>query len=378
MQNSIFDYLEIKPSINKKIDSRKVKIVEIIKNNYYQLSKNNNYYQLQNRRYIGSKQKLINWIFTILKQECEGESFLDIFAGTGIVGLSATTKFKKVIFNDFLFSNNIIYEGFFSDEEYNQEYIIDKIKNYNQLNSHFLEENYFSKNFGGKYFSKNSAKIIGFIREDIEKNKNNLSKKEYSILISSLLYSIDSIANTVGHYDAYFKKNNIEDEFIMKPIKTLQLKNIKIFREDANDLAKKIQSDIVYIDPPYNSRQYSRFYHILENLTQWKKPKLHGVALKPEAENMSDYCRVNAKVKLSNLINDLTVKYLVVSYNNTYQSKSNSSKNKITLQEINEILIRRGETKIFEKNYRHFNAGNTNFNDHKEYLFVTKVEAKKN
>jgi len=63
-----------------------------------------------------------------------------------------------------------------------------------------------------------------------------------------------------------------------------------------------------------------------------------------------------------------------VSYNNTYDSKSSSSKNKITLQEIEKILERKGKTKVFEKDYRHFNAGNTNFNNHKEYLFVTKVD----
>jgi len=56
-----------------------------------------------------------------------------------------------------------------------------------------------------------------------------------------------------------------------------------------------------------------------------------------------------------------------------YDSKSNSSRNKITLQEIEKILNIKGRTKIFEKSYRHFNAGNTNFNNHKEYLFVTKV-----
>jgi len=57
----------------------------------------------------------------------------------------------------------------------------------------------------------------------------------------------------------------------------------------------------VYIDPPYNSRQYSRFYHVLETLIKWDKPKLYGVALKPEPENMSDYCRNNARHKFSEL-----------------------------------------------------------------------------
>jgi adenine-specific DNA-methyltransferase len=193
------------------------------------------------------------------------------------------------------------------------------------------------------------------------------------MLLASLLYSIDKIANTVGHYDAYFKKDFIEDRFFMRPIDPIQVKDVSIFKEDANILAKKIKTDVVYIDPPYNSRQYSRFYHVLETLVKWDKPILHGVALKPEPENMSDYCRVNAKDKFAELVKDIDAKYLVVSYNNTYDSKSNSSKNKITLKEIKDILNKHGKTKVFEKEYRHFNAGNTDFNNHKEYLFVTEV-----
>jgi adenine-specific DNA-methyltransferase len=134
-----------------------------------------------------------------------------------------------------------------------------------------------------------------------------------------------------------------------------------------------LKADIVYIDPPYNSRQYSRFYHVLETLVKWDKPTLHGVALKPTPENMSDYCRVSAKDRFAELIEDVNAKYIVVSYNNTYNSKSNSSQNKITLEQIKKTLNKQDKTKIFEKDYRHFNAGNTDFDDHKEYIFVTKV-----
>jgi len=368
VQGTLFDYLEIEKPVYE------MNIEKVVEFNYYLPKIKNNYHQLQNRRYIGSKQKLINWIFSVIKQECKGNSFADIFAGTGIVGSVATEQFEKVILNDFLFSNNAIYQAFFSEGNYDQEKINNIIRNYNNINYEDLDENYFSENFGGKYFSKNSAKIIGFIRENIEKNKNNLSSKEYYILIASLLYSIDKIANTVGHYDAYFKKEFIEDKFFMKPIEPLKTKKVSIFRKDTNILAKNLIADIVYIDPPYNSRQYSRFYHVLENLTQWKKPKLYGTALKPEPENMSEYCKVKAKYKLSELVNDLKANYLVVSYNNTYNPKSNSSKNKITLEEIEEILKTKGETKVFEKEHQHFNAGNTNFNNHKEFLFVTKVK----
>ena len=367
VQGTLFDLLEIeKPTYG--ISAEK------IQETYFHIPQvKENHFQLHNRRYIGNKYKLIEWIFSILDKECNGKSFADIFAGTGVVAAVASKHFDEVILNDFLFSNHAIYQAFFDTGTWNQDKIINIIKNYNNINGEDLDENYFSINFGGKFFSKDSAKIIGFVRENIEENKKNLTEREYHMLISSLLYSVDKIANTVGHYDAYFKKESIEDKFFMRPIDPIEVKSASIFREDANSLAKRIQTDIVYIDPPYNSRQYSRFYHVLETLTKWDKPKLHGVALKPEPENMSDYCRVSAKDRFTELVNDINAKYLVVSYNNTYDSKSNSSKNKITLEEIKNILTKRGKTKIFEKDYRHFNAGNTDFNNHKEYLFVTYV-----
>ena len=346
---------------------------EKIQENYFYIPQvKENHIQLHNRRYIGNKHKLIEWIFSIINKECSGNSFADVFAGTGVVSAVATKHFKKVLLNDFLHSNYIIYRAFFGKEAWDKNKIDGIIKSYNNIYGGDLEDNYFSKNFGGKFFSNNSAKIIGFIRENIEENKNNLTEREYFMLIASLLYTADKIANTVGHFDAYFKKDFVNDSFFMKPIDPIDTQEISIFQEDTNVLAKKIKADVVYIDPPYNSRQYSRFYHVLETLTKWDKPKLYGVALKPDPENMSDYCRANAKEKFAELVRDIDARFLVVSYNNTYDSKSNSSKNKITLQEIEKILQAKGKTKVFEKNYRHFNAGNTNFNNHKEYLFVTK------
>ena len=329
-------------------------------------------FELHNRRYIGNKYKLTNWIFSILNKECEGDSFADIFAGTGVVGSVASRYFNKVILNDLLYSNYLIYKAFFKKGTWNQKKIADFISYYNNIQADRLKENYFSKNFGGRYFSDNSAKSIGFIRQNIEDNKHHLTEKEYSILIASLLYSTDKIANTVGHYDAYFKKQLITDHFRMGLIQPIPIKSLSLYREDTNFLVKKIKSDVVYIDPPYNSRQYSRFYHILETLVKWDSPQLYGVALKPERENMSDYCRESAKSRFSELIKDINAKYLVVSYNNTYNAKSSSSQNKITLEEIKNILTEKGETKIFEKDYRYFNTGNTDFKNHKEYLFVTK------
>ena len=111
-----------------------------------------------------------------------------------------------------------------------------------------------------------------------------------------------------------------------------------------------------------------------ETLVKWDKPVLSGVAMKPPAENMSKYCTSQAPKTFADLINKLDAKYLVVSYNNTYNSKSGSSRNKIELEEIEEALKAKGETKVFAKDYRFFQSGKSDLENHQELLFVTKVK----
>ena len=315
----------------------------------------------------------------IIESETQGnDTFIDIFSGTSIVAKSAMEKYKTVILNDILYSNNITYQAFYGTLKWNSSKLVELANEYNTLNLKSIRENYFSKNFGGKFYEKEISKQIGFIRQDIEKKKKNneLNSREYAILLTSLIYTIDRLANTVGHFDAYIKKPIAKKPLNFRLIETADFKGTKIYQEDANELARNIKGDIAYIDPPYNSRQYSRFYHIYENLIQWKKPKLYGVALKPEPENMSKYCTVQAKDTFKDLVENLDVKYLAVSYNNTYKSKSKSSANKIKYEEIVEILENIGETKIFEQSHTFFNTGKTEFNDHKEFLFLTKKNDK--
>lgn len=334
-------------------------------------------YGISNRRYTGSKYKLLDWIEALILEHCEGDSFFDVFAGTGVVSERMSAHYKKVIMNDFLFSNEIVYKAFYGNEEFDSERILRYRDQFQKMTGEKSGDNYFSIHFGGKYFSENDAKMIGWIREEIKKEKKNLRDREYCILLASLVYSMDKVANTVGHYDAYRKISHIEDRFVYELIRPRKADDqFTIYREDANELVKKVKADIAFIDPPYNSRQYSRFYHVLENIVQWKMPELEGVALKPRAENMSDYCRSGAPKAFADLIRNIHVKYIVVTYNNTYKSKSSSSKNKITLEELTEILASKGDTKMFEKSHPCFNAGKTEFEDHKEYVFITKVSAK--
>lgn len=330
---------------------------------------------LESRRYIGCKQKLVDWIFDIIQSETKNiHTATDIFAGTGVVAKKMLTMYDNVIINDFLFSNNQIYTAFFKTGAWNKEKILKKIELYNSLDESTLDDNYFSINYGGKYFDYDMSKKIGWIREDIENSKSELTEKEYAILLSTLIYNIDKHANTLGHFEAYIKKPIKKTELKLRLIDVKEFENLTIYREDSNKLAREIKSDLVYIDPPYNSRQYSRFYHVYENLVKWEKPELVGTAMKPPTENMSKYCSAKAPETFADLIENLGAKYLAVSYNNTYNSKSKSSQNKIQLEEIEEALNKKGETKKFEKDYRFFNAGKTNLENHQELLYITKVK----
>ena len=405
---------------------------------------------LSSRRYTGSKTKLLESIDEALLKHfdykgCENLSFFDVFAGTGVVSEYFIQKkeFSHLIINDFLESNFVIYKAFFASKEYAKE-SFDKAKldfyakTFNELDvlldSHstlkhnfhtdleILQDNYYSQHFGNAFFSFNDAKKIGFIRDELDNllESKEITKQEFTILLASLLYSVDRIANTVGHYDAYRKNVRLQDRFLFILIEPLALqdKKIEIYKKDSNILAKqlgqamlpyytgvshtttksnkadshitqnlqakdsikriqdslalsmqRLESDkkqshskesfyhskdnqesntdsldstkayndtipikhnaiktihITFLDPPYNSRQYSRFYHLLETLTLNTKPKLYGIAKKPEVNNMSEYCKVGAKEALKDLLDSLKTytRYIVMTYNNTrYKNK---------------------------------------------------------
>ena len=335
-------------------------------------------FNIGNRRYTGSKLKLKKWIKELILEHCaNAHSFCDIFAGTGIITDALLDCYDTFIMNDFLYSNETIYKAFFMNAEFNMQKIMSFKNIYDSLDYDCLQENYVSINFGDKYFEYGDAKAIGFIRQDIEDHKNELTEREYCILIASLIYSLDKCANTVGHYEAYFKNKELSRRFVFElinPYDTIKMKNnFSIFRQDANLLSATIQADIVYIDPPYSSRQYSRFYHVLENITKWEKPQLSGTAMKPPIENMSAYCSSSAKNAFSDLIEHLQCKYIVVSYNNTYNSKSSSSENKMTLEDIETVLNKKGKTLKYEMPFKAFNAGKTDIKNHKEIIFITEV-----
>lgn len=332
------------------------------------------YFSIENRRFLGNKFKLVSWIKNVIKENCgKINSICDIFAGTGVVGFYLSNQRNKVIFNDFLRSCTIPIEVFAATTRYDSRLVNEYIEEFNNLDAG--EDNYFSINFGGKYFTKEAARKIGAIREIIA--RANLCKAEKNILLTSLLYAADRIANTVGHYDAYTSSLGRDQFLKLKPLKIYpeKNKNNEVYTEDANVLVRKIEADLLYLDPPYNSRQYSDTYHLLENLVTWKRPEVFGKAAKMNRDHLkSKYCLKSAPEAFKDLINHARCKFIFMSYNNTGTARDHRSNGRITKEQIISTLKERGKVAVFEQEYKEFTAGKSYKRaNHKEILFLCKL-----
>ncbi len=367
IQEGLFDLLEVKKPVYN------INVQKVEKYYFQQQESKNGYFQLQNRRYLGNKYKLLGFIEDIIFEKCGlVDSFCDIFAGTGVVGSRFNNPEIKIISNDFLSANHICLQTFLGVNKDIQKSIIEKIDYLNNL--HNSEENYFSEHFGGLYFSEKNARKIGAVREEIEKIIKDENEK--NILICSLLYATDKVANTVGHYDAFRKKLDM-----LRPVKLLvpdidysNNKGNEIYKEDANVLIKKISCDVLYIDPPYNSRQYSDAYHLLENIAEWKKPKVVGIGKKMDRSHIkSAYCLKVATPVFADLITNAQCNHILLSYNNTGDSKDGRSNARMSDNEILQILNKKGDVKIFEKNYKAFTTGKSSGENNAERIFYCKV-----
>lgn len=330
--------------------------------------------KINNRRYLGNKYKLLPFICATVTAECtDVNSVADIFSGTGAVASAFTDR--RLITNDIMYSNYISNFAWFGAENFDALKIASYVATYNALQ--VAEDNYMTENFADTYFSREDCAKIGFIREDIEVNYKNglLNKRERALLITSLLYAMDKIAMTCGHYDAYRKgvvfKNHLE---LAVPLADENNSSNECYNEDANELVKHIEADLVYIDPPYNSRQYSDAYHLLENVARWEKPVVFGVARKMDRKKLkSKYCTIGATEAFADLIENIRARYILFSYNNMANKGNGRSNAKISDDDILDILSSKGTVTVFEERYRPFSAGKSDITGNAERLFLCKV-----
>lgn len=331
-------------------------------------------FELQNRRYLGCKFRLLPFIDKVINEKCaDARSLVDLFAGTGVVAWHFNRRFQ-IFINDILLCNHFIYHAFFSPEKADTGKLVELICGFNSLNGEY--HNYYRKNFADTYLSSKNMGKTGHIRDAIDRleARGAINFREKAILVASLLYAVDRIANTVGHYDAWRRNGELDRTLTLEMPALDDSSNAGnlIFREDA--VRVPIKADIAYLDPPYNSRQYCDCYHFLENLAGNRKEPVKGVARKIDRSGLkSRWCTASAPFEFGKLIARLEAKYILVSYSNTGQKLDSRSNARISDSEIIGHLRIRGRVSVFEHDFSPFSAGKSEIADHSERLFLCEV-----
>lgn len=330
---------------------------------------------LRNRRYLGSKRAVLPGIGEVVAGLGEPpETAADLFAGTGVVGQSLARAGLAVTFNDLLSSNTTVYRAFFGAEPLRPRVLADRVEGINATEVAGLGTNYFSETFGGTYFSEANARLIGHFRSRIGDwhAAGELTDRERDVLITSLLYGMDKAAATVGHYDAFRIGAAAGDrlEFGLPELDEFEAAHT-VTREDANQLVRQRHWDLVYIDPPYNSRQYGDLYHVLDNVTDWQQGPVRFKARKMDRRHLkSDYCTMAALPAFSDLVDALDTSTVIMSYNDTGERGNARSAARLSDEDILAVLRRRGPVDVVDVPHREFTTGKSGIGRIVERLFV--------
>jgi len=337
-------------------------------------------------RYYGCKTKLLDYIEeAVSKLNLKDDSiFFDIFSGTTAVGHHFKKLGYTVYSNDFLeFAYALAYTNIqlnkvpsFKDLKLDEEVLTYLNKIPDKIG--FITKNYSPyKENKRQYLSIENAKKVDAIREKIYEwdKAKKINKDEHYYLISSLINAVSLVANVTGTYAAFLKS------WDRRALKTLTLmpgdivnnkKKNKAFHEDANTLVSKHEVDVLYLDPPYNSRQFASNYFLLELIAEgWfdHKPEIYGNAgMRPYEHQKSDYSIARkAETALQILISEAKAKYILLSYND---------EGIIPLESIKRILKTRGTVIEYKKDHKRYRAINQDGSKTttKEHLFLLTVK----
>lgn len=311
-------------------------------------------------RYIGSKLRLTNFIESVVKEHC-GEDlsdkvFCDLFAGTGVVGRHFCPMVKKVIANDFekysYVSNYVGLRGF--DRDVVQSFL-DTLNGIEGTTESSLYQCYAEGGSAGRlYFNRENGKKLAEARLRLASNKT-LSRKNYMAVLLSIIDGADKVANTMSTYGAYAKKlksNSEKGIFFALPKQIEKASYLNdVWMCDSNELIKLISGDILYLDPPYNNRQYGSNYHVLNAIATGEAPDTDSVTgVKKDDYNKSDYCREKTVGKaLDDLIANAKFEWIFLSYNN---------EGLLSFDEIKSIMSKYGDYSVEGTEYQRYKADN--------------------
>ena len=348
-------------------------------------------------RFIGNKKNLVETIYLELSSRgIKGDFFCDLFSGTASVGKFFKEKGYKVLSSDIMYFSYVLQRAYIqNDSSIKFKKLLDTLeiipKNLffdsfdiilEYLENIPLSEGFIYKNYSmegtinldkpRKFFSAYNAKKIDAIRSTIEiwKKEMLINEDEYFILIACLIESVSFYANVSGVYAAFHKK------WDPRALKKLKLRKIKLLQNhkanishhgNSLELINHIDVDILYLDPPYNHRQYAPNYHLLETIARYDEPKIKGVAgLRDYSFQKSNFCNQKKALEELELIAlKASYQYLILSYN---------CEGVMPQESILKTLKKYGKVELIEFDYRRYksnsNGTNTTKKKIKEQLYI--------
>ncbi len=341
-------------------------------------------------RFIGNKEKLLDYINqVVISTGIKRGTFCDFFSGTTNVGRFLKEKGFKIISSDILYFSYILQKAYIRN---NKEPTFQKLLNVitppqkksffvsplelirdhlNNLKSvkgfiyrNYTEEGTRKDKYQRKYFTGKNGMKIDAIRTQIErwKRAKSINQNEYFILLASLIESVPFYANISGVYAAFLK------HYDPRALKEIKLRSIKIyksnnkhtvFNKNSMDLIENLNVDILYIDPPYNSRQYGGNYHLLETIARYDNPEIKGkTGMRNYNDQKSEFCnKQSALFTLDKIAKDAKYKYLILSYN---------SEGIMPEKKITSVLEKYGKVKLMKIDYPRFKSNNNGDSKYKK------------
>lgn len=344
-------------------------------------------------RFIGCKTLLLDDIRKIIEKNApEAKTFCDIFSGTSTVA-RYFKKWYEITSNDILYFSYVLQKATITNDtipeflelKKNKE-IEDPIEYFNNMKTSDMEtlsknkrffQNTYAPNGGRMYVNDENALRIDYARNTVEEWYNNkiINENEYYYLVACIVEGIPFVSNISGTYGAFHKKweqRSYKKYELFKLDVTTNNKNNRCFNCDGVELLKIISGDILYIDPPYNRRQYLPNYHVLETAALYDFPEVKGVTAQRVYDNKkSDFCLKNkVLVAFSELMKNAKYKHIILSY---------STDGLMSVDDIETIMKQYGNPntfKIYEISYRRYKSRETKKTDKlKEMLiYIQKTE----
>lgn len=334
--------------------------------------------------YIGNKRKLLPLIYkAISRTGVKSGTFLDVFAGSGVISRLAKTVGLKVIANDwepYCEILNKVYIGMNKPPEFNSFGGIENtIAALNELpgSAGYIANHYcpaddedYDCETERMFYTQENGRRIDAIREQIVlwKNENKIDEYEEAALLAPLIYQASYCSNTSGVFKGFHRGWGGATKTAWYRIRSYLTLAVPVFydnnqdnlvlRDDAAQIASEIECDIAYLDPPYNQHQYGSNYHLLNTIALWDKPKIsrnisnNGVrdkaAIRRDWRTLrrSAYCyKSSALDAFQDLVAKLKARYILVSY---------STDGIIDLADLLSCLGERGELSVVVKKYKRY------------------------